>query len=296
MTSLSPKVCIILVNYNGYEDTVDCVKSIVDCKYDNYKIVIVDNGSKDTSQLKNDTFLNEHADIIYSKINTGFSEGNNIGMKEAQKYNPEYILLLNNDTVVKQDFLNKMVNVAEANESIGIVTSVINYYYDKEMTWYNVGNYNKLIGYTSMLGNVDNKFKEKYLEVSFSTGCLMLIRNEIFQKYGGLSNEYFLYSEDTDFCLKVMDKGYKIVSVPEVLIYHKVNGSTGTGSDLQQYYLTRNYLIVAKKYGTCFLFAYIFRWLLSQYEIIRYHYDRKVIKRAFKDFKQGVKGKVEIYK
>lgn len=293
----SPKVCIILVNYNGYKDTVECVQSLLECLYDNYEIIIVDNASNDINELKNDVFLNEHCKIVYSSVNGGFSEGNNIGIEASKEYDPKYILLLNNDTIVKKDFLNKMVDVVESNENIGIVTGIINYFYDQDKTWYNFGSYNKLIGYTKML-NDPKLFKQinGAYDVSFSTGCLMLIPYTYIQKYGMLSNDYFLYSEDSEFCLRALENGYKIVSIPEVLIYHKVNGSTGTGSDLQQYYLVRNYLMVAKKYGTCFPLAYMFRWLLSRYEILRYHYNSKVIKKAYQDYKKGIIGKVEKFR
>ena len=143
-----------------------------------------------------------------------------------------------------------------------------------------------------MLGNYEGSEPK---EVSFSTGCLMMISNSFIEKYGALSEDYFLYSEDTEYCLRVNKNGYKIVSVPEVLIYHKVNASTGTGSKMQQYYLVRNYLQVIKKYGSVFPLAYVFRFLLCVYEIMRYHYDYKIIKLAFKDFKNGVTGKVDYF-
>ena len=286
-------VCIILVNYNGYQDTRECVESILKCSYTNYKIIIVDNASKEIDNLKKDSFLNEHCEIIYSNVNNGFSDGNNIGIKASEKYDPDYVLLLNNDTVVQPNFLNRLVEVAELNENSAIVTSYINYYYDKEKVWYNHGNYNKLVGYTTMIS--ENGGVQPY-EVTFSTGCLMLIRYEYIKKYGMLSDDYFLYSEDTEYCLRAIKNGYSIMNIPEVLIYHKVNASTGTSSKMQQYYLVRNYLQVVKEYGTCFPLAYLFRMVLSAYEIIRYHYDYQTVKLAFSDFRKGIKGKVDYFK
>lgn len=250
MGNTEKMVCIILVNYNGYKDTLECVQSILKSSYTNYKIIIVDNASNDVQLLKDDAYLNSHCEIVYSPANDGFSEGNNIGIKAAEKYDPKYVLLLNNDTVVLPDFLNELVSAAESEENVAITTSFINYFYDKEKSWYCGGNYKRALGYTTMLSSehVDNK----PFHVSFSTGCLMLI-------------------------------------------YHKVNASTGTGSKMQQYYLVRNYLIVAKKYGTFFPLAYLFRWALSLYEVIRYHYDFSVICRAFRDYKNGVTGKVDYF-
>lgn len=246
MGNTEKMVCIILVNYNGYKDTLECVQSILKSSYTNYKIIIVDNASNDVQLLKDDAYLNSYCEIVYSPANDGFSEGNNIGIKAAEKYDPKYVLLLNNDTVVLPDFLNELVSAAESEENVAITTSFINYFFIK--------------------------------------------------KYGYLSNEYFLYSEDTEYCMRaIVEGGYKMLCVPKVLIYHKVNASTGTGSKMQQYYLVRNYLIVAKKYGTFFPLAYLFRWALSLYEVIRYHYDFSVICRAFRDYKNGVTGKVDYF-
>ena len=294
MGNTEKMVCIILVNYNGYKDTLECVQSILKSSYTNYKIIIVDNASNDVQLLKDDAYLNSHCEIVYSPANDGFSEGNNIGIKAAEKYDPKYVLLLNNDTVVLPDFLNELVSAAESEKNVAITTSFINYFYDKEKSWYCGGNYKRVLGYTTMLSSehVDNK----PFHVSFSTGCLMLISYNFIKKYGYLSNEYFLYSEDTEYCMRaIVEGGYKMLCVPKVLIYHKVNASTGTGSKMQQYYLVRNYLIVAKKYGTFFPLAYLFRWALSLYEVIRYHYDFSVICRAFRDYKNGVTGKVDYF-
>lgn len=290
------EVCIILVNYNGFKDTIECVKSILQCDYPNYHIILVDNASNDKDILKNDPFLNDNCEIVYSDVNNGFSDGNNLGIKVSQKYNPDYVLLLNNDTIVKSNFLNKLVNAAENDEKAMIVTGGINYYYDKNKPWYNHGIYNKTTGYTTMVKEDVNKYNTPY-PISFSTGCLMLIRFSFIEKYGTLSNDYFLYSEDTEYCLRVLEHNYRILNIPEVLIYHKVNASTGSGSKMQQYYLIRNYLIVARKYNkfSYFIVAYIFRFILSIYEILRYGYDYKIVKLAFSDFRKGLTGKVDYF-
>lgn len=96
-------IAIILVNFNGYDDTVECVKSIMKSSYRDYKIVLVDNGSGDADKIKNDEFLNSNCSVILNQVNTGFSGGNNLGIKFAEeKYKSEYYLLLNNDTVMKK--------------------------------------------------------------------------------------------------------------------------------------------------------------------------------------------------
>ena len=107
---MEPLICIILINYNSYDDTVECVRSLINQEYVNYKVIVVDNYSKDHNKLKSDSFLNKHCDVILSNSNDGFAAGNNIGIRFAkEKYNPDYYWVLNNDTVVKPDCLKKLV-------------------------------------------------------------------------------------------------------------------------------------------------------------------------------------------
>ena len=193
MNSL-PKVVIILVNYNGYQDTVECVQSLSNIDYDNYEIVIVENGSADKEQIKQDYDLNQHTHIIYSDVNLGFSGGNNLGIEMARKLNADYALLLNNDTTVEKNFLSKLVEFAEK-ENSAITTGDIAYYSSSEKLWYSNGSYNFSTGKTKMVNNYQT---EEGRFVSFSTGCLMLIKMSYISVYGGLDDAYFLYSEDTD--------------------------------------------------------------------------------------------------
>uniref|UniRef100_UPI00260C60D3 glycosyltransferase family 2 protein n=1 Tax=Blautia sp. TaxID=1955243 RepID=UPI00260C60D3 len=119
---MQKKIGIILVNYNGYEDTIECVKSIKKSTYRNYKIIIVDNASPDESGNRlNDKYSND-SDIvvILNKENTGFSEGNNIGLEYIEKEQIDYILMLNNDTVVEPEFLYKLIEGAKETNFEGL--------------------------------------------------------------------------------------------------------------------------------------------------------------------------------
>ncbi len=290
-----PLVYIVLVNYNGYQDTVECVESLKKISYGNYRIVIVENASKDAETLRNDSFLNENAVILYAEENGGFSEGNNIGIRYAIDHDADYVLLLNNDTVVTESFLDALVETAESDPSVGIVTGNIKYYYNPEAYWYIGGDFFRSTGYSIMTKFAKDMPSQPH-EVSFATGCLMLIRADYIRKHNGyLSNEYFLYSEDTDYCCAVIDHGYKIMWTPKCLIYHKVNASIGKSSTMQQYYFVRNYLIVARKYGTCFPLAYITRMLLSGWEMMKYHFSPKIVMEGFRDYHRKVTGRSSQY-
>ena len=123
-----PKVSIILVNYNGYQDTIECLKSLKELEYHNYEVIIVENGSKDYEKVKNDRFLNDNAIVILEKENGGFSAGNNIGIKYALENGTDYVFLLNNDTTIDKNAIKYLVEIAENDNKVGIATGNIYYY------------------------------------------------------------------------------------------------------------------------------------------------------------------------
>lgn len=223
-----PTVYIILINYNGYKDTIECVKSLWKIDYLNYKIIIVDNNSTDESIMILKKNIN-NCIILESKENLGFAGGNNIGIKYALEHNADYVMLLNNDTLVSKNFLNNMIKSFYEDKRIGIVGPKIMYYFDKSRIWYGGGRINwfKFIGQHFGIGEIDkDKYNEKK-EVSFMTGCCMLIKKEVFKNVGLLKEDYFMYFEDVDFCARVLGENFKIFYNPKSVIYHKVAFSSG---------------------------------------------------------------------
>lgn len=294
MLEHEPLVCIILVNYNGYNDTKVCVESLQKVNYRNYKIIILDNCSKDASALKNDVELNEIADILYSDTNSGFSGGNNIGIEYAKKYSPEYILLLNNDTEVTPDFLGNLVVIAEKNNNVGIVTGNIFYFSDKSKYWYAGGDYDFKTGYTNPV-KFKNEISPEPRDVTFASGCVMLISQKCLSECGNLCEDFFLYSEDTEYCCRVLNNGFRIIWAPDSVVYHKVSASTGNNSKFQQYYLVRNNLYIVKKFGKNKCFAYFYRLYCCLKEIVKGNYNIVPVFFAYLDFARGVKGRSKKY-
>ena len=244
------KIAIIILNYKNSKDTIECVESLEKISYKNFEIIIVDNDSKDGSiELLKNHFKDKHA-ILDSKKNGGFAYGNNVGIKYALKNKADYILLINNDTTVEENFLDVLVETAEKDKTIGITTGLIMNYYDKNKVWYNGGeiDWNKFYGYhLNERGNLSTLEEEK--EITFATGCLMLIRKEIFNNVGLLPEEYFMYYEDVDFCAKVQNKGYKIVYNSNSKIYHKISASSGEEeSPFAIEWNTRNRIKFYRKY------------------------------------------------
>lgn len=260
---MNPKVVIILVNYNGFDDTLECIRSLQNISYDNYQIVVVDNASTEKPSDNQKIFLIENSVFIESKINCGFSGGNNIGIEYARKNGAKYVLLLNNDTIVEPDFLNVLVDVAEHKTSVGIVGGKIRFFNEPNKLWFGGGAFDRKTCSCVHVGcnTIDTQNDYKIKEITFMTGCLMLIPLKVIENVGRLDDSYFLYAEDTDYCCRVIDAGYKIYYVNTAVIYHKINASTGRINNIITYYIVRNNLKLIQKYGYTKIKIYIsFTW------------------------------------
>lgn len=290
-------VGIILVNYNGYEDTKECIESIKKNTYHNYKIIIVDNASPDGSGklLDNEYSGDKDIIVILNRENAGFSEGNNIGLKYASEEKLDYVLMLNNDTIVDSDFLYKLIKGARKTNFKGLYSGKILYYFDKDKIWFAGGKYNYFKGTASHEGvnENDGKYYNTTRKIEFICGCCIFMSMEIYHQLGNLSDEYFLYAEDLDYSLMAQNKNISMYYIPEARIYHKVSASTSKISILSQYYMIRNrfYIISKFHYGYKKISAYIFTTLWCIKRIIKREFSIPVCKTAISDFITNNMGK-----
>lgn len=254
----SPKVSIILLNWNGYKDTLECVQSLKKVTYPNYNIIIADNGSKgDDLRLLRENFKEDNFIIQDNKKNYGFAEGNNIAIRYALERGADLCLLLNNDTVVKEDFLDKLIDGYY--KGYKVVGGKIYYYYQKNKIWFGGGIINKYLGIPR-----DAKEKDKAQEVDFVSGCMMLVHKDVFNKIGYLNKEYFAYWEDIEFCFRAKQNNFKIYYTPHTGCYHKVSASAKKGN-LQTYYEVRNRFRFLNAYFSFpyIVSAYLFYFFIS---------------------------------
>ena len=276
------RVSIVILNWNGWKDTLECLDSLWEINYPNYDIIIVDNDSYDDSVLKirkylemvfkTDNSLKKHFEVketsqmdlkeepeestknevtlIKARENLGFSCGNNLGIEYALKFTkPDYLLLLNNDTVVKGDFLNGLLAPAIAYEWVGVVGPKTCYFPEKDyinsagaqMKW-PLG-----IAQNRGIGELDQGQYDESREVDSVLGACMLIRSHVIEEVGMLDSNFFLMMEETDFCLRVAKAGYKIFYQPSSIVYHK-EGFSDRSSQLSLYYSYRNRIIILKKH------------------------------------------------
>ena len=249
------RVAIILVNYNSCAETLACLQSLRQVSYADRSVYVVDNASEDVSELRE--ALKEYPEVRLLALpeNGGFSAGNNAAIRKALDDGADYILLLNNDTEVTPDFLTRLLSLAEQKPNAGIVTGKILYFSEPDRIWYAGGEVlfdrGSIIHcrYNEQLLPKEDEEKEQPRRITFATGCLMLIPAEVLRKVGLLSEEYFLYSEDSDYSLRVLQAGYEIWYEPQAVIYHKVGASSKGSSFLSQYYMLRNDFYVFERYS-----------------------------------------------
>lgn len=224
----SAKVEVIILTWNGKEDTIECLNSLQKVKYDNFDITVVDNASTDDSA---EIIAAEFPSVklIKNNMNLMYAGGNNVAIKEALNGDAAHILILNNDTILHEDFLEHLVKAFRSDEKVGIVAPKINYYNNRKLIWYAGGFVNFITGniYHKGLRKQDDGEYDLSHEVDYATGCCMLIKKELFEKIGLLDEAYYIYTEDVDFSFKAQAAGYKVVFEPRSLIWHKVSSATG---------------------------------------------------------------------
>lgn len=245
----NPKIGIIIVNYNGAKDTIECIDSLMTINYKEIEIIVVDNKSTDNSEAILQAYNKDGKfKLIPADRNGGFSYGNNVGIREAIKDGVDYVLLLNNDTLVEAEFLNTLVSFLSKHRK-AVLTGTILYAFNRNKIWYAGGHVSKWTCRTShenqdkTIDSITNRDKR----VSFISGCEMLIPVSVIKHVGYLDEDYFLYSEDTDYCLRLIKNNIDMFYVPSSVIYHKVSASTSKISSLTNYYSARNRRILIKK-------------------------------------------------
>ena len=244
----APCVAIILVNWNGQTDTLACLSSLSQLQYPNYSVMVIDNGSTDDS-VTTIRVAYPQVTVIESGANLGFVGGNNIGLDRARNLGADYALLLNNDTEVAPDFLQLLVEAAEADPQVGIVGPLI-YYFDRpDVVWSAGGAIDWAGGSTRMLGlNEEDhgQFDPAPHLVDFVTGCALLIKMPLVEQVGMLDPRFFAYYEETEWCVRATRAGQKILLVPRARIWHKISLTAREASPQVHYYMVRNRLLFLK--------------------------------------------------
>jgi GT2 family glycosyltransferase len=228
-------VAIITINYNLHKDTLECVQSILESRDINFRVFLVDNGSRfEDFQELNKAFQSEsRVEVCRMEKNKGYVGGVNFGMASASKYNPEYYVIMNNDTVIDKDAISELVKTSRKHDDNAIVTGKV-YYYDhpdviqhtgvifkdpRYLTTYYPGKNEKDIG------QCDEETERDSLD-----DVLWILPAKLLNEIGYYCNYYFLYAEQGDYAQTARRKGYKLIYTPHAKIWHKVSMTTGGGN------------------------------------------------------------------
>jgi GT2 family glycosyltransferase len=268
---MRPKVAIVVLNWNGYEYTKECIASLERITYPNYEIIIVDNGSTDGSPQRLAGEFSRHK-VILNEANLGFARGCNIGLRHALAGDADYLLLVNNDSIVEKGFLEPAVDALEADPAIGLVTGKIYFRDIPNQIWHAGGRSHLLRGLavSTGRGQPDTGQFNRRREIDFATGALMLIRRSVLEEVGLLPEEYFFGQEDWDYCTTLRRRGYKLCYIPEFVTHHKPRGSHSAADAKYVYSFQRGRLIFLSKFQPRVWFA-VWRVLFRFYRLLVMH-------------------------
>lgn len=273
------RIAIVIINYKGLENTLDCLDSLRKMDINEYDVdlIVVENGSQDGSAEA----LSNLKDIqlISSQINLGFSGGANLGIKHALKRDANFVMIVNNDVTVDKLLIKNIMSATKVGQIISpkiYFASGFEFHkrYKKsdlgKVIWYAGAkiDWQNIIGIHIGVDEIDNGQFNKRHEIDLATGACMLTKAEVFEKIGLFDEKYFLYLEDMDFCTRAKQAGFKIIFEPKAVLWHKNAASSGgSGSNLQDYYISRNRLLFATKYANLRTKFAVIRQALGQIKI-----------------------------
>ena len=243
-----PAVYFIIVHWKNFDDTIECLLSLFDVDYSNFKVILLNNGSSD--------FNKEYVQIAFpdvliltSKKNLGFSAGNNLGITRALEDGADLVLLLNNDTVISKDLILALLPAINEPD-VGIVGPTISYYENTARIWAAGGGYSRVIGCSYRIRPLAPFYGNR--DVDWISGCALLAKREVFEKVGLFWEPFYLNYEEVDFCLRAAKANYRCIQVGKPLVRHKISASHGIrGTDDfspdKAYYFARNQILLLRR-------------------------------------------------
>jgi GT2 family glycosyltransferase len=304
---MDKQTAVILINWNSFECTRDCIESLKSMPYNDYDVILVDNHSQDES---GDKLAAAYPELIYLKLpeNLGFTGGNNAGINYSLDHNYRYTVLLNNDTFVEPDFLEILVRYLAEHPGTGAIQPKIYFNHNRDLLWNGGSWFNPWTGndYVEGTGKTSSKTSESLKEPDWLTGCALMIRNDVIKKIGLLDELLFMYYEDVDYSFRIKRAGYSLIYHPESVVYHIAGASTranekgkeGFLNPIVHYYLVRNRIWLLKKYlrprhkiTAGFLVSVYLIGALAYFIIRRRFVKLKTVMKAIRD---GLKGNMTL--
>ena len=280
------KVAVVMVNYNGFEYSRECIDSIRRLDYPDYAIVFVDNGSSDGSgEAIHDLYRDK---IVYLPLaeNLGVTGGNNAGIEYALTHHCDYVLFLNNDTLVDSHFLDRLVQTSQASGEALVVPKIVCYFDQQRLDHWLGSDFNWWTGMPQGYQRYpyDAPLLNSRSEIKVASTCCLLAPVSVLRTVGGMDENYFMYYDDADFTLRATRAGYRLLYEPESVIYHKCNMTTRTMQPayFEFYLINRNFFYFYNKLCNRPLIKYAFlvkSSLRLMWHFARSYTDRNPVKR-----------------
>ena len=289
------KIAVIIINWKKYDFTLKCIDSVLKSTYKNFKIIIIDNESQNC--FSDEINKSDKIHIIKNENNVGFSQANNQGIKYSIKNGFDYVLLLNNDTIIKNDLIDSLIQQSSTLNQKIIQPLILNY--DGSKIWNAGGKINNFFGTFQILGKGKGfkNFKRNRTYTDWFTGCCVLIKLEIFNHVGYFDERFFAYYEDVDYSIRLKKMGYSIALMTNSYLQHyesasskSINKSEGNLSPYVHYLNIRNHILLLKKHSKSFnLIGVLIYQLIKILSYLTYF----LVRFRFNKFKMVSKGLVD---
>jgi len=344
LAAMSAKVVSVILNWNGWLDTIECLESLLRSDYKNHQVVVCDNASQDHSierltewadgmlEIKNagDTkgvaweyrpvakpipyALYDSPDVAFASTapeaqvilirnggNLGYAGGNNIGMRFAlEVLSADFVWVLNNDTVVDRRAMSYLREALTLRPDAAMLGSrLMQYHAPDTIQALGGGKLDARWALDTQIGRgqTTHEAVDQLIELEHVIGASMFIRSEVIRDVGPIDESYFLYREETDWCVEVRKQGWRLFYCPQSIVWHKEGHSAGFKSGVHDYYAVRNMLYLIQKHypqhmTSAFLVSF---WRAVAPKIARLQFKRLIyVLRAYSDFLRGVRGKTEV--
>lgn len=247
----APSVSVVVLNWNGIADTRECLHSLQAARYAAMRVTVVDNGSQDEEATTLEREFAGFIDVLCLPENVGFAAGANVGIRHALEAGADYVLLLNNDTVVAPEFLQALVDAAGEIPNLAALCPRTHFYDRPRIIYSTGGEVSIWRGVATQVGRgqEDRGQFERLARRDYADGVCMLIPSEALTTVGLLDEQYFAYWEETDWCVRAAERGLRCYYVPQAHIWHKASRSQSPDVRFDYLY-RRNALLFVRKRGT----------------------------------------------
>jgi GT2 family glycosyltransferase len=285
----APFISIITLNYNQVDITCEFLESTRSLQYPNYEILVCDMASATdpTEKILQGNYPSTR--VLKSKKNLGFAGGNNWGMRQARG---EYIFIVNNDTEVTPDLLDKLIYPFLNDPEIGVTCPKIKYYSSPNIIQYAGFNpMNVYTGRTTSIGLMqeDRGQYNESRQTSAAHGCAMMVKREILERVGMFAEKFFLYYEEWDWSARITKANYKIWYTADAEIYHKESLTVGKSNPIKVYYHTRNRILYMRRNSNMFqftVFTFVFTFFVVPKTMIIYFFKKEFLQLQY--FLKGI--------